>query len=288
MDIQDIITWGEPQTDRFRDDLHWIRYLCAWGKEFGIDDFDGMELVRILLALRCSSDWRRSSEAMLCDPTAGVEVVSFLNVTTPKTDAHPVFFFTCVNMTDAISFAEIRFFEAMHSGSWRNHYPGDSRIVLDLPGLISFYDTALAPSLIPVRADPERCDHRVLGISSEDISRVMKRLTGIVSRPDPVGSGIDWKTLIYAIVDRYADRFESPQLYLIRLSRTHSFNERGWRRHNFVLWLRHIKRFGRRCLAVGIPDLQTMCHNTYFRDDNPNTLNDVFGTLAAESRSGNN
>jgi len=36
---------------------------------------DGMEPVRLLLALRCSSDWRRSSEAMLCDFTAGVEVV---------------------------------------------------------------------------------------------------------------------------------------------------------------------------------------------------------------------
>ena len=109
----------------------------------------------------------------------------------------------------------------MHAGSWHNHYPGDSRIVLDLTGLISLYDTSLAPSLIPVRADLERCDHRVLGISSEDISQVMKRLTEVVSQPHPVGSGIDWKTLIHVIVDRYADRLELLQ-YLLNFTSTDS------------------------------------------------------------------
>jgi hypothetical protein len=119
--------------------------------------------------------------------------------------------FTCSGMTDVPCSAGIRYFEVMHSGSWNNHYPGDSRIVLELAGLVSLYDTALAPSLIPVRAVLERCDHRVLGISSVDISRVMRRLTEIVSRPDPVGSGIDWKTLIHVIVNRYADRLELMQ-----------------------------------------------------------------------------
>ena len=36
----------------------------------------------------------------------------------------------------------------------------------------------------------------------------MRRLTEIVSRPDSVGSIIDWKTLIHDIVDRYANRLE--------------------------------------------------------------------------------
>ena len=122
-------------------------------------------------------------------------------------------FFTCANMTVTCC-AGIRFFEAMHSGSWHNHYPGDSRIVLDLAGLVSMYDTALVPTLIPVRAGLERYDHRVLGISSEDISRVMRKLTEICSRPDPVGSGIDWMALIHVIVDRYADRLELMQYLL--------------------------------------------------------------------------
>ncbi|KAG0696714.1 hypothetical protein DFH29DRAFT_879174 [Suillus ampliporus] len=112
---------------------------------------------------------------------------------------------------DVIKALWTRGFEAMHAGSWRNRYPGDSRIVLDLTGLISLYDTALAPSLVPVRAGLERCDHRVHGLSSEDISRLMRKLTEVVSRPDPVGSGINWKTLIHVIVDRYADRLELMQ-----------------------------------------------------------------------------
>jgi hypothetical protein len=50
----------------------------------------------------------------------------------------------------------------------------------------------------------------VLGISSEDISHVKRKLTEVVSRPDP-GSGIDWKTLTHVIVDQYADRLELMQ-----------------------------------------------------------------------------
>lgn len=45
-------------------------------------------------------------------------------------------FFTCANMTVTCC-AGIRFFEATHSGSCHNDYPGDSRIVLDLAGLVS-------------------------------------------------------------------------------------------------------------------------------------------------------
>jgi len=37
---------------------------------------------------------------------------------------------------------------------------------------------------------------------------MMRKLTEIVSRPDSMGSIIDWKTLIRDIVDRYANRLE--------------------------------------------------------------------------------
>ncbi|KAG0696715.1 hypothetical protein DFH29DRAFT_185228 [Suillus ampliporus] len=188
-DVQFIVTWGDliPEGARDRDV---IKALCTWGKEFGIDGFARMAM---------------DFEVMLCDFTAGVEVVSFLNVVLPKVETlYP-------QPPPFDSDIWIRSFEVMHAGSWRNRYPGDSRIVLDLTGLISLYDTALAPSLVPVRAGLERCDHRVLGLSSEDISRLMRKLTEVVSRPDPVGSGIDWKTLIHVIVDRYADRLELMQ-----------------------------------------------------------------------------
>ncbi|KAG1750211.1 hypothetical protein EDB19DRAFT_97419 [Suillus lakei] len=190
MDMQDIIVWGEPRPERYFDERDRIDDLCTWGKEFGIDGFVRMEM---------------DFEIMLCDFTAGVEVVSFLHLVLPKDEwsfPHP---------TPLDSDSGARGFEVLHSGSWHNRYPGDSRIVLDLTSLISFYDTALAPSLIPVRVGLERCDHRVLGISPDDISRVMRKLTEVITRPHPVDSGIDWKILTHVIVDRYADRLELMQ-----------------------------------------------------------------------------
>ncbi|KAG0697383.1 hypothetical protein DFH29DRAFT_878735 [Suillus ampliporus] len=189
MDVQFLVAWGDSIPERVSDS-EVIKVLCTWGKKFGIDGFARMEM---------------DFEVMLCDFTAGVEVVSFLHVVVPENHTafpHPPPFDSDI---------WIRTFEVMHAGSWHNRYPGDSRISLDLTGLISLYDTSLAPSLVPVRAGLERCDHRVLGISSEDISRFMRELTEVVSRPDPVGSGIDWKTLIHVIVDRYADRLELMQ-----------------------------------------------------------------------------
>ncbi|KAG2037637.1 hypothetical protein BDR03DRAFT_1010487 [Suillus americanus] len=196
MDIQDIISWGEPRPERFFDEKHRIDALCTWGKEFGIDGFVRMEM---------------SFEVMLCDFTAGVEVVSFVHITLPRDDRS----FPLSTSPDPNTL--IRTFEVLHSGLWHNRYPGDSRIVLDLTGLISLYDTALAPSLVSVRAGLERCDHRILGISSDDISRVVRKLIEVITRPHPVGSGIDWKTLIHVIVDRYADRLELTQ-YLLNVT----------------------------------------------------------------------
>ncbi|KAG1870642.1 hypothetical protein DFJ58DRAFT_20379 [Suillus subalutaceus] len=204
MDTQDIIAWGEVQPERVFDEKSRIKDLCRWGKEFGIDGFVRMEM---------------DFEIMLCDFTAGVEVVSFLHVRVLARDKNPYPY----RLPDAPPLdpdALGRTFEAMHSGSWHNRYPGDSRIVLDLPGLISLYDIALAPSLVPVRAGLERLDHRVLGISSEDISQVKRKLTEVISRSDP-GSGIDWKTLTHVIVDRYANRLELMQ-YLLNFTSSDS------------------------------------------------------------------
>ncbi|KAG1750191.1 hypothetical protein EDB19DRAFT_1629309 [Suillus lakei] len=204
MDTQDIIAWGEVQPDRARDERSRIKDLCTWGKEFGIDGFARMEM---------------DFEVMLCDFTAGVEVVSFLHVRFSLKDGN--LHLPRLLSPPLLDFDGIRTFEVLHSGSWHNRYPGDSRIVLDLTGLISLYDTALAPSLIPVRAGLERWDHRVLGISPEDVSQVKGKLTEVISRSDAVGSGIDWKTLMHVIVDRYADRFELMQ-YLLNFTSSDS------------------------------------------------------------------
>ena len=107
----------------------------------------------------------------------------------------------------------------MEAGSWHNRFPGETRIQLDLAGLISLYDTQLAPSLVDFRAGRERWDHRVQNISSEDLATVKSRLEAILIRPEGLSSGIDWRTLIQTIVDRYAGRLELTH-YLLNSSVT--------------------------------------------------------------------
>ncbi|KAG1831858.1 hypothetical protein EV424DRAFT_132150 [Suillus variegatus] len=89
--------------------------------------------------------------------------------------------------------------------------------MLDFSELVSFYDTALVPSLVPRRAGLDRWDHRVAGISPEDIERVQDRLAQVLARPPATTSGIDWKTVLRVVVDRYASRLEFIQ-HLLNLT----------------------------------------------------------------------
>lgn len=100
------------------------------------------------------------------------------------------------------------FSEVIHSGSWHNRFPGDTRIQLDHARMVSFYDTELVPSLVPQRFEQERWYHRIAGISEEDIRTVMARLEEAITTPHGLGSGIDWTTLVHVIVDRYSNRLE--------------------------------------------------------------------------------
>ena len=105
-------------------------------------------------------------------------------------------------------------FEVLHSASWHERYPGETRITLDYSALISFYDTALVPSLVPRRMGLERWDHRVAGISPEDIECVKDRLAQALERLPVTPSGIDWKIVLHSVVDRYASRLEVMQYLL--------------------------------------------------------------------------
>ena len=156
---------------------------------------------------------------MLCDFTSGVSVVSFANLVSrgdillgmnmgSSTGFHAREVLSWLFTADAVSF------EVMNSGSWHNQFPGETRIRLDLAGLISFYDTQLVPSLVDIRAGQERWDHRVQNISSEDLSTLKSRLEEILVRPEGMSSGIDWETLVRVIVDRYAGRLELIHYFL--------------------------------------------------------------------------
>ncbi|KAJ8579830.1 hypothetical protein M405DRAFT_939004 [Rhizopogon salebrosus TDB-379] len=135
---------------------------------------------------------------MLCDFKAGLEVISFSQISTalnPPTSRIP-------------NNRQLRLFEVMHAGSWHNRYPGDTRINLDLAGLVSLYDTTLAPSLVGLRGSQERCDHRIQGISPIDIEAVRSSVSHALERSQSDRSGVDWKTLFRVVVDRYSDRLD--------------------------------------------------------------------------------
>jgi hypothetical protein len=70
---------------------------------------------------------------------------------------------------------------------------------------------------VPRRVGLERWDHRVAGISPDDIERVKDRLAqALEQQPAPAG-GIDWKTVLRFVVDRYANRLDVVQ-YLLNIT----------------------------------------------------------------------
>ena len=100
-------------------------------------------------------------------------------------------------------------FRAIEAGTRHNYFPGETRIQLNYAGVVSFYDTTLFPSLKHLRSKQERWDHRLEGISSEDIQTLLKTLGSILDTAwDRPTSVIDWKTFLRVVVDRYIGRLQ--------------------------------------------------------------------------------
>ncbi|KAG2063408.1 hypothetical protein BDR04DRAFT_1038065 [Suillus decipiens] len=198
MDTQDLVAWSEMKPEWMENEEQRITDLCKWGQKYGLNGF--VRFVRF---------W--DVEVMICDFTSHMEVVSFLNLESTRFKHSP----PTDLPEDPTTVYQI--FELAHSASSREIYPGETRIMLDFSGLVSFYDTTLVPSLVPHRAGLERWDHRIRGISSEDIERVQERLAQVLTRPSVTTSGIDWKTVLRVVVDRYASRLEMMQ-YLLNMT----------------------------------------------------------------------
>lgn len=146
---------------------------------------------------------------MLCDFTSGVSVVSFANIVHAHgaTICESIKILVCEQLK-TVPTAQPVLFEVLVSGSRNYHFPGETRVKLDLTGLVSFYDTQLVPSLVAARAGQERWQHRVRNISSKDLSAVKSTIEAAMSRPSGRSSGIDWRTIIQVIVDRFSQRLE--------------------------------------------------------------------------------
>ncbi|KAG2362557.1 hypothetical protein BDR07DRAFT_1284301 [Suillus spraguei] len=195
MDTQDLVAWSEMKPEWVNNEEQRIMDLCEWGQKYGVNGFVRFVVFRV----------------MICNFTSHMEVVSFLNLESTRFGVGPPT--DLPEDPNTVHHA----FEVMHSASSREFYPGETRIVLDFSGLVSFYDTALVPSLVSQRVGLERWDHRVGGISSGDIERIQDRLAQALVRPPVTTSGIDWKTVLRLVVDRYASRLEMMQ-YLLNMT----------------------------------------------------------------------
>ncbi|KAJ3771840.1 hypothetical protein FB446DRAFT_738734 [Lentinula raphanica] len=234
MDSQDILAYGEVVPEKYRDERGRINLLCEWAQDLDIDGFVRMEM---------------DFEVMLCDFTEGVlvEPVSIRarrrgpggpgrgpggpgrpgdpdrpggpgrhpDGRYPPPDSTPddQFFSSRTESSNNFSLLPNNDYDLFFPGSWHRYYPGDTRIQLDLTRLISFYDTELVPSLVAERYGKERIQHRLLGISPEDLHTVVWKVEQLTEVSDS-GSGIDWGTLIRLIVKRYSERLEMVQYIL--------------------------------------------------------------------------
>ncbi|KAG2368484.1 hypothetical protein BDR07DRAFT_1390772, partial [Suillus spraguei] len=190
-DTQDLVAWSAMKPEWKENEEQRIIDLCKLGQKYGLNGF--------------------LSEIMICDFTSHMEVVSFLNLENTRFKHSPP-----TDLPEDPT-TEYQIFELMHCASLREIYPGETRIILDFSGLVSFYDTTLVPSLVPHRTGLERWDHRISGISSEDIERVQERLDQVLVQPSVTTSIIDWKTVLRVVVDRYASRLEMMQ-YLLNMT----------------------------------------------------------------------
>ena len=167
------------------------------------------------------------SEIILCDFTAGVKPVSFLNLATvtilpplkpkpkpsgpPQQPPSPT-----LNATRDLRPSPPGFqrriaplFRVLESGSWHNQYPGDPRVHLDYSRIISFYDSNMFPSLQVTRVGKGRLNHSLEGIAPSDVLQFSLHLDELLKNDsDSIASGIDWASLIQQIMQRYAERLE--------------------------------------------------------------------------------
>ncbi|OJA13093.1 hypothetical protein AZE42_09327 [Rhizopogon vesiculosus] len=160
MDTQDLVAWSEMKPEWVDNEARRIQDLCKWALKNGVNGLVRMEI---------------NFEIMICNFTSHMDVISFSNLDSPR--------LVVDNPTTEDPNTLHHAFEVLHSASWRENYPGETRIILDYSALISFYDTDLVPSLVPRRVGLERWDHRVAGISPEDIERVKDRLAQMLERP---------------------------------------------------------------------------------------------------------
>ncbi|KAI0033093.1 hypothetical protein K488DRAFT_85248 [Vararia minispora EC-137] len=206
LEVQDLLTWGELKPDKDFDEAERIKALCEWAGLYGLDGFVRMEY---------------DFELLSCNISSGIEFTSSLDVL-PKTpwtvhmpgvpNAEPWeppegWHGELPNYVDVMV-------QGIVAGAWHHRNPGETRVRVDVSGLISFYDPALR-SLISFRRGVPRRRHQLAGISSEDIKRKLEELKDVLTR-ETRGSGVDWRSIADVVIARYSARLEQLNYTLVQ------------------------------------------------------------------------
>lgn len=105
-------------------------------------------------------------------------------------------------------------FEAIRAGMWHNRLPGEARIMLDYPGIVSAYDEAYT-SLVQSRQGLPRSKHRLDAISASDKACLAAEVEDVLGMSRP-SAALNWPAMIQGVLDRYAERLEDLRYTLKR------------------------------------------------------------------------
>lgn len=154
----------------------------------------------------------RRSEIMLCDFSEVVRLVSNPALVPVKLPPPPPKFpywnetFPPPGWKGSLLSDAAGRFEVIQAGSWHNHAPGETRVKIDYTGAVSLYQPSIT-SLVAARRNQTRDEYRVANISREDAHRVRAEVLDVFSR-SAKGSGMDWKSIMHVVIERYGDRIE--------------------------------------------------------------------------------
>ncbi|KZV73069.1 hypothetical protein PENSPDRAFT_603320 [Peniophora sp. CONT] len=218
METADLIAWGKIRPDRANSEYERIVALCEWAKPRGLDGFIRMEF---------------HFEVMYCDFSDGLELVDSIDLL-PKTDSHWPWNWNPGNAPrrdpggsqgpggpgrgwppstevtpptgwrGTLPTANDAIFQAVVAGSWHHRAPGETRVVVDWHGAVTFYDPALT-SLIDARRGLSRTQHSLASISQEDIAKKLEEVSHVVTR-EGRGSGVNWGSIMHVVIERYSAR----------------------------------------------------------------------------------
>ena len=171
------------------------------------------------------------SEIMICDFSAGMELVSESQIIPHAREEHLPDFIDPFYRSPPPPPQPLRHvpelppgwrgsarsrvsisFEVLNSGMWHRRAPGETRVKIDYSRVISFFDPALS-SLAKARIWKSREEFRLDSISETDSKYIREQLYDIFTRSGQ-GSGIDWGSITQVIVDRYGKRLELLQCIL--------------------------------------------------------------------------